>query len=163
MLLLLLSFFALRLLQHSAYQPHLCPQWLYSKSTISRRPFIDSRRHCIGTVVNPLPGGDTSPTDADTSWQTIPKEEIVPVRIDKITTKPQLITFDAFGTLIMPSQSVGRWYREALNSVCDMRIRLPRPALFFHAFKAVYANMLVITFFIDTFPHSFFFDIASDA
>jgi len=127
-------------LQYAAYQP-LFPHQIVKGIRTSRRPTVDTRRHCIGTNVRPLAGADGAPTDADTSWQTIIKEEIVPVRIDKITTKPQLITFDAFGTLIAPSQSIGRWYREALNSVCDMRIRLPRPALFFHAFKAVYKDM----------------------
>lgn len=147
MLMLALSCFFLGLLQYAAYQP-LFPHQSVKGIRTSRRPTVDTRRYCIGTNVRPLAGADGTPTDADTSWQTIIKEEIVPVRIDKITTKPQLITFDAFGTLIAPSQSIGRWYREALNSVCDMRIRLPRPALFFHAFKAVYKDMFVAAFFL---------------
>jgi len=142
MFMFVFSCFMLGLPQHAAYQP-LFPQPKV-KGYQSR---IETRRYCIGTNVRPLAGADGTPTDADTSWQTFIKEEIVPVRIDKITTRPQLITFDAFGTLIAPSQSIGRWYRETLNSVCDMRIRLPRPALFFHAFKAVYADMSVATFF----------------
>ena len=56
-------------------------------------------------------------------------------------TRPALITFDAMDTLIEPSQSVGRWYREALNAVGDMRLRLPRPGLFTAAFNKVFADM----------------------
>jgi hypothetical protein len=78
--------------------------------------------------------------DSDSSWRT-PSTNIIPVKREKFNVRPELITFDAFNTLIEPSQSVGRWYREALNRVCDMRIRLPRPALFTAAFQKAYADM----------------------
>jgi hypothetical protein len=54
--------------------------------------------------------------------------------------RPQLITFDAVGVLMQPSQSIGRWYREALNSATEMSVRLPRPALFTAAFNKAYSN-----------------------
>ena len=70
-------------------------------------------------------------------WQT-PQSNIVSVKKDMIKERPLLITYEAMDTLIQPSQSIGRWYREALNTVCEMKIRLPRPALFTEAFKNVY-------------------------
>ena len=54
--------------------------------------------------------------------------------------RPQLITLDAVGVLIQPSQSIGRWYREALNSATEMSVRLPRPALFTAAFNKAFSN-----------------------
>ena len=78
--------------------------------------------------------------DSDTSWQT-PPSSIVPCDFDKDTLpRPTLITFSK-DVLIEPSQSVGRWYREALNSACDMQIRLPRPAYFTKAFNKAYKEM----------------------
>jgi hypothetical protein len=68
---------------------------------------------------------------------------IVPVRREMFSVRPKLITFDAMNTLIQPSQSIGRWYREALNIACDMRIRLPQPVYFADAFKKAYSEMLV--------------------
>ena len=65
---------------------------------------------------------------------------VVPVPIQPFT-RPALITFDAMDTLIEPSQSVGRWYREALNAIGDMRLRLPRPGLFTAAFNKALADM----------------------
>jgi hypothetical protein len=62
--------------------------------------------------------------------------------LSKIATTPELITLDCFGTLIYPSQSVGRWYRKVLNDQCGMRIRLPPPALFTAAFNKTYADMV---------------------
>ena len=108
----------------------------------SNKNQIDSKKYCVDTKVNPLPQPEGQyRTDADTTWQTINKEEIVPIPTEKFNVRPQLITFDAYNTLFQPSQSIGRWYREVLNDVCDMRIRLPRPALFNHAFKSVYSSM----------------------
>jgi len=65
---------------------------------------------------------------------------VEPVELGKITDRPELITLDCFGTLIFPSQSIGRWYREALNERCDTHIRLPRPALFTAAFNKAYKD-----------------------
>jgi hypothetical protein len=78
--------------------------------------------------------------DSDNSWRTQPSN-IVPINIPKFEGKPALITFDATDTLIELSQSVGRWYREILNEASEMRIRLPRPALFTAAFENAYADM----------------------
>lgn len=80
--------------------------------------------------------------DVDDTWRT-KSTSIVPIELKPFPVKPQLITFDAFETLIEPSYSVGRWYREALNKACGMTIRLPRPALFSKAFKTAFNNMLV--------------------
>jgi len=98
--------------------------------------------YCIDFQVKPLeqPEGEDR-YDTDRSWQTNPTETIVPVRRDKFSVRPSLITFDAFNTLIAPSQSIGRWYREALNEACDMRMRLPRPSLFDDAFNIAYKDM----------------------
>lgn len=110
---------------------------------------------CIGKVRKPLPVDDSGVRrDSDTSWQTVTNPAVVPVHRDRFTSRPQLLSFDAFDTLIQPSQSVGRWYREALNDVCDMRIRLPRPALFADAFKVAYKNMSVT-------KHSLLYSLAS--
>lgn len=79
--------------------------------------------------------------DSDTTWQKRPGAEKI-VNIDHTPfTRPDLITFDAYNTLIMPSQGVGKWYREALNTVCDMKVRLPRPVFFAESFKKQYAKM----------------------
>ena len=43
-----------------------------------------------------------------------------------------LFTMD---TLIRPTQGIGKWYREAVNTVCDMTVRLPRPIFFGDSFK----------------------------
>lgn len=78
---------------------------------------------------------------APEEWRQI-NAHILPVELDPKTLKrPELITFDAMNTLIEPSQSIGRWYREALNDACDMRIRLPRPALFTAAFDKAFRDM----------------------
>ena len=100
--------------------------------------------NCVGTELTPLPRPDASGTrsDRDNSWRT-PPSTVVPVKRDKFSTRPELITFDAYNTLIEPSQSMGRWYREALNTACDMTIRLPRPALFTAAFNKAYNDMSV--------------------
>lgn len=97
-----------------------------------------SRLRCIGTQFTPVP-----PSDAESENELFvhsPATTIVPVAKQLPLPRPSLITFDAYGTLIVPSQSVGRWYREVLNSACDMRIRLPRPKLFTAAFTKAYAD-----------------------
>eukprot|EP00620_Florenciella_sp_RCC1587_P020043 CAMPEP_0182579988 /NCGR_PEP_ID=MMETSP1324-20130603/45670_1 /TAXON_ID=236786 /ORGANISM="Florenciella sp., Strain RCC1587" /LENGTH=357 /DNA_ID=CAMNT_0024796155 /DNA_START=270 /DNA_END=1340 /DNA_ORIENTATION=- len=53
-----------------------------------------------------------------------------------ITQKPQLITFDATGTLIQLAEPVGMHYRQVLMK--HTGIRLPRPDIFTDAFKEVY-------------------------
>ncbi len=105
---------------------------------------IQTRLYCIGTEITPVKQGEQGPPkDDDDSWKTKANPAIVCVKREPFTVRPELITFDAMNTLIEPSQSIGRWYREALNIACDMQIRLPRPALFSAAFKKVYNDMLV--------------------
>jgi hypothetical protein len=103
---------------------------------------MQSGLYCVGTVLTPIPPPSSeSSDDPDASWRTYSNENIVPVKHEKFETRPSLITFDVVDTLIMPSQSIGRWYREALNTACGMTARLPRPQLFHKAFKAAYADM----------------------
>jgi REG-2-like HAD superfamily hydrolase len=99
---------------------------------------------CIDFEVNPVKQSDGSfRTDTDTSWQTA-KSSVIPFKVDFGTLqRPELITFEARGVLIEPSQSIGRWYREALNTVCNMNIRLPKPKLFTKAFNKAYNEMCV--------------------
>jgi len=101
---------------------------------------IDTSLFCINRIAKPAPKPSTESYDTDTSWHT-PPTNIVPITIEKYSVRPELITFDAVDVLIEPSQSIGRWYREILNKQCDMRIRLPRPALFTAAFKKAYSDM----------------------
>ena len=116
---------------------------LWNPSTIS-----STSLQCVGKILQPLPKSDDNEfrqdggkhVDTDYSWHT-KESTIIPVYRDKFTTRPELITFDAYNTLIEPSQSIGRWYREALNAACDMSIRLPRPILFSNAFNIAYAEM----------------------
>ena len=96
---------------------------------------------CVGTKLVPVAQDDGNMrSDSDNFWRTPGGSTIIPVKRDKFTERPELITFDG-NTLIAPSQSIGRWYREALNTACDMRIRLPRPALFTAAFNKAYSDM----------------------
>ena len=104
--------------------------------------------HCVGKILQPLPKSDDEEyrkdggkhVDTDYNWHT-EKSTIIPVNRQKFKTRPQLITFEPCGSLIEPSQSIGRWYREALNNACDMSIRLPRPILFTNAFNIAYSEM----------------------
>lgn len=57
---------------------------------------------------------------------------------DIFEVRPELITFEPIDVLIEPSQSIGRWYREALNTASKMTLRLPRPELFTISFNNVY-------------------------
>lgn len=106
---------------------------------------------CVGKILQPLPKSDDETfrqdggkhVDTDFSWRTPRDSTIIPVNREKFTIRPELITFDAYNTLIEPSQTIGRWYREALNNACDMAIRLPRPILFTNAFNKVYAEMSI--------------------
>mmetsp|Transcript_14122 Transcript_14122/g.23494 ORF Transcript_14122/g.23494 Transcript_14122/m.23494 type:complete len:396 (-) Transcript_14122:286-1473(-) len=106
------------------------------------QPRKQTQKYCVDKKIKPLeqPQGSER-SDADNSWQTFAKETIVPIPKEKFNVRPELITFDAFDTLIAPSQSIGRWYREAMNSACDMRIRLPRPSFFDAAFENAYKEM----------------------
>lgn len=109
------------------------PAWLRSQT----------RRRCVEKTVTPIErkGGDER-QDSDSSWRTKDRGKVVPIPKDRVfTQRPELITFDAFNTLIQPSQSIGKWYREALNTVCEMTIRLPRPAHFTQAFEASFEEM----------------------
>ena len=104
--------------------------------------------NCVGKILQPLPKSDDETyradggkhVDTDYSWKT-KASTIIPVNRQKFSTRPQLITFEPCNTLIEPSQSIGRWYREALNNACDMAIRLPRPILFTNSFNIAYADM----------------------
>lgn len=109
-----------------------------------RRPSAASTlQMCIDTKLTPLPSPEDERSDTDNRWRTPGGSTIIPVKRDKFTTRPELITFDAYNTLIEPSQSMGRWYREALNTACDMTIRLPRPVFFTAAFKKAYDEMSI--------------------
>lgn len=118
------------------------------KSKIISKNRLFKRNMCIDRDLQNMPMDsnqnniNTSPGRNIDSWRTSSSSStIIPVDLDKITIRPELITLDAFGTLIYPSQSIGRWYREALNVQCNMQIRLPRPALFTAAFNKVYSDM----------------------
>ena len=106
---------------------------------------MNTQLNCVGTELTPLSTDPfSSPSDTDDSWKTSVNKNIVAIRREPFSTRPEVITFDAFNTLIEPSQSIGRWYREALNKACDMKVRLPRPALFTAAFKKAYAARYVL-------------------
>ena len=79
--------------------------------------------------------------DADTSWQTRQGALDIENIDHEPFGRPELITFDATNTLIRPTQGIGKWYREALNTVCDMTVRLPRPIFFAESFKKAYGEM----------------------
>ena len=79
--------------------------------------------------------------DADTSWQTREGASDIENIDHEPFGRPELITFDAMDTLIRPTQGIGKWYREALNTVCDMTVRLPRPIFFGDSFKREYKEM----------------------
>jgi hypothetical protein len=64
---------------------------------------------CIGTEVIPVSKGEgTFPSDNDNSWKTIANPYIIPVKRENFSVRPELITFDAYNTLIEPNQSIGR-------------------------------------------------------
>jgi hypothetical protein len=117
-----------------AFLPHSTRFQLTSTLT-SRTTRWSFRSYCIDKQFKELAPVEI---DADDTWRTKPTT-IVPIDKDFFTTRPEVITFDAVNTLIQPSQSIGRWYREALHSVLEMRVRLPRPALFTAAYKKAYA------------------------
>lgn len=86
--------------------------------------------------------GDNLPRDTHNEmWQRKRNPSIIPVERGTFKTRPGLITFDPINTLIEPSQSIGRWLRESLNTVCEMTIRLPKPMHFSEAFKKAFADM----------------------
>mmetsp|Transcript_24753 Transcript_24753/g.33963 ORF Transcript_24753/g.33963 Transcript_24753/m.33963 type:complete len:426 (-) Transcript_24753:99-1376(-) len=102
---------------------------------------------CVGTEVVPtspmIPNSEGMKFDSD-PWQTVKPpgtEFITPFDFSlSQLERPVVMTFSCWDTLIEPSQSVGRWYREALNTVCNMQIRLPRPTFFTKAFNAAFAE-----------------------
>jgi len=51
---------------------------------------------------------------------------------------PELITINAFDTLIKPMDEIGIYFREALLKVFDYTVRLPNPATFTQAFHTAY-------------------------
>jgi hypothetical protein len=104
--------------------------------------------NCVGTELTPIKKEDVPfPKDTDNSWKSSVNANIVAVRREPFSNRPELITFD-YSTLIEPSQSIGRWYREALNLACDMKVRLPRPALFTAAFKQAFNKRYLSTLYI---------------
>lgn len=130
------------------YLAHFCLGCVgyFIKNTFKIHSSVDlntmTRLKCIGTELTPIVQDKSGEQfDNDNSWKTKADQLVVPVHKENFTVRPELITFDATYTLIEPSQSIGRWYREALNIACDMQIRLPRPALFTAAFKKAYAYM----------------------
>ena len=60
-----------------------------------------------------------------------------PARVPKMIDKPQLVTFDATGTIMRLAEPVGMHYREVLLK--HTGLRLPRPSIFTMAFTEVYA------------------------
>lgn len=108
--------------------------WFNAPGVLNNK-IVHYPRHCIDTTVSPV-------NDQNEHVAKISKlENSTPTMKDKFTVRPELITFDAYDTLIAPCQSIGRWYREALNTACDMSIRLPRPQLFQISFETVYNEM----------------------
>lgn len=55
--------------------------------------------------------------------------------------KPDLITFDVVGTLIQPSQSIGKWLRACLHEGSGYQYRLPQPQLFRKYFNETHRQM----------------------
>lgn len=51
---------------------------------------------------------------------------------------PELITMNAFGLLVEPTDELGLFMREVLMKHLDFTVRLPRPDLFTTAFDAAY-------------------------
>lgn len=97
-----------------------------------------SRLYCTGTEFKPVPKPDVH---GDGTWKTKPRPNIGYFKQNKFENRPEIITFDAIHTLIEPSQSVGKWLREALNTVFETSVRLPRPNLFYQSFVIAYEQM----------------------
>jgi hypothetical protein len=57
---------------------------------------------------------------------------------------PELITMNAFGLLIEPTDELGLFMREVLMKHLDYTVRLPRPDLFTTAFDAAYEARYVL-------------------
>lgn len=94
------------------------------------------KQYCVGTEFTPL-----VPIPEDKEYWRTSESSIVPIQKELFATRPEVVTFEPFGVLIEPSQSIGRWYRECLNLVCEMKIRLPRPALFTASFNKAFNDM----------------------
>lgn len=138
-LLLMLSLYAPVFLSISGYSPLRALSGTKLHILSSRSPLkSQTRRYCIDFEATPSDATSRrgSANLAD-DWKTV-ESNIISIDHTPFTGKAELITFDAFATLIQPSQSIGKWYREALNDVCDMTIRLPRPQLFSDSFQRIY-------------------------
>lgn len=55
--------------------------------------------------------------------------------------KPDLITFDVVGTLIQPSQSIGKWLRACIHEAGGYQYRFPQPQLFRKHFNETHRLM----------------------
>jgi hypothetical protein len=125
---------------HHPYNSELFGFSFYSSNSRNAKK-ADIHRYCVGKEMIPLPQSiEGFREDSDNSWKT-PATSVSTWKTEKFAIRPELITFDFFQTLAEPSQSIGRWYREALNTVCEMKIRLPRPALFTASFEIAYSEM----------------------
>lgn len=120
----------------------VCSAFSYAyRNSLGWRRLRTTERYCVDKVLTPINRfPEEGPSDSDSSWRTAPST-IIPIDKEKFEVRPDLITFDACNTLIQPSQSVGKWYREALNSACNMQIRLPRPAFFTASFERSFKEM----------------------
>jgi hypothetical protein len=57
---------------------------------------------------------------------------------EQVRKVPELITMNAFGLLVEPTDELGLFMREVLMKHLDFTVRLPRPDLFTTAFDAAY-------------------------
>ena len=111
---------------------------LHRANFATRADLRNTRRNCWDYDLTPISKTGVR-GDSDSSWRTTGMENIQFIEREKFDVRPDLLTFDAYNTLIQPSQSIGKWYREVLNNACDMAIRLPRPSFFTEGFKIAYA------------------------
>lgn len=65
---------------------------------------LSTELHCIDKTFRAL---EPVEIDADDNWRTKPST-IICIDKEPMRARPEVITFDAMGTLITPSQSVGR-------------------------------------------------------
>ena len=69
-----------------------------------------------------------------------------PTRTGPVGEVPELITMNAFGLLIEPTDEIGLFFREVLMKHFDFTVRLPRPELFTKTFDAAYEARYVDTY-----------------
>ena len=99
---------------------------------------------CIDKVVVPItvsPSSNKVPFDSDTFWHTKGNNAIPFCTEGKFATRPKLVTFSANNTLFMPTENVGKFFRQYLNDASDMTLRLPRPAIFTTAYTKAFEEM----------------------